>query len=39
MADMKPHGRFHMSDLDRVGGVPVVMRHLLEHGLLARRLS
>src|SRR3954464_10995906 len=24
--DMKPHGRFHMSDLDRVGGVPVVMK-------------
>src|SRR5450755_2654258 len=24
IADMKPHGRFHMSDLDRVGGVPAV---------------
>jgi dihydroxy-acid dehydratase len=34
IADMKPHGRFHMSDLDRVGGVPVVLQHLLEHGLL-----
>jgi dihydroxy-acid dehydratase len=34
IADMKPHGRFHMVDLDRVGGVPVVMRHLLEAGLL-----
>jgi len=33
-ADMKPHGRFHMSDLDRVGGVPVVLQHLLDHGLL-----
>jgi dihydroxy-acid dehydratase len=33
-ADMKPHGRFHMSDLDKVGGVPVVLAHLLEHGLL-----
>jgi dihydroxy-acid dehydratase len=31
---MKPHGRFHMVDLDRVGGVPVVLRHLLEAGLL-----
>ena len=31
---MKPHGRFHMSDLDRVGGVPVVLQHLLDHGLL-----
>ena len=34
IADMKPHGRFHMSDLDQVGGVPVVLQHLLEHGLL-----
>jgi dihydroxy-acid dehydratase len=34
IADMKPHGRFHMSDLDRVGGVPVVLKHLLDHGLL-----
>jgi dihydroxy-acid dehydratase len=34
IADMRPHGRFHMTDLDRVGGVPVVMRHLLEAGLL-----
>jgi len=32
--DMKPHGRFHMVDLDRVGGLPVVMRALLEAGLL-----
>jgi dihydroxy-acid dehydratase len=34
IADMKPHGRFHMSDLDLVGGVPVVLQHLLDHGLL-----
>ena len=34
IADMKPGGRFHMSDLDRVGGVPVVMKHLLDAGLL-----
>jgi dihydroxy-acid dehydratase len=34
IADMKPHGRFHMSDLDRVGGVPVVLQHLLDHDLL-----
>ncbi len=33
IADMKPGGQFHMSDLDRVGGVPVVMRHLLDAGL------
>jgi dihydroxy-acid dehydratase len=34
LADMKPHGRFHMTDLDRIGGLPVVMRALLEEGLL-----
>jgi len=34
LCDMKPHGRFHMSDLDRVGGVPVVMKLLAEHGAL-----
>ena len=34
IADTKPHGRFHMSDIDGIGGVPVVMRHLLEAGLL-----
>ena len=33
-ADTKPHGRYHMADIDRVGGVPVVMRMLLEEGLL-----
>jgi dihydroxy-acid dehydratase len=34
IADMKPGGKFHMSDLDRVGGVPMVMKHLLDAGLL-----
>ena len=34
IADMRPGGKFHMSDLDRVGGVPVVLRLLLEAGLL-----
>jgi dihydroxy-acid dehydratase len=34
IADMKPHGAYHMTDLDRVGGVQVVMRQLLEAGLL-----
>ncbi len=33
-ADMKPHGKFHMVDLDRVGGVPVVLKMLLDAGLL-----
>ncbi len=34
LADMKPHGRYHMTDLDRIGGVPVVLRELLQEGLL-----
>jgi len=34
IADMKPGGKFHMSDLDLVGGVPVVLKHLLDAGLL-----
>jgi dihydroxy-acid dehydratase len=34
IADMKPGGKFHMTDLDRIGGVPVVLKHLLDAGLL-----
>ena len=34
IADMKPGGRYVMADLDRVGGVPVVMKRLLDAGLL-----
>jgi dihydroxy-acid dehydratase len=34
LADMRPGGRFHMADLDRIGGVPVVMAELLNAGLL-----
>src|SRR3954464_5276082 len=34
IADMKPHGKYHMTDLDRIGGVAVVMRELLDAGLL-----
>src|SRR5947208_3026230 len=34
IGDVRPAGRFVMSDLDRVGGVPVVMKELLEAGLL-----
>jgi dihydroxy-acid dehydratase len=34
IADMKPGGKYHMTDLHRVGGVPVVMKHLLDAGLL-----
>jgi dihydroxy-acid dehydratase len=34
ITDAKPHGRYHMVDIDRVGGVQVVLRALLEDGLL-----
>ena len=34
LADLKPFGRYVMSDVDRVGGIPVVMRALLDAGLL-----
>ncbi len=34
IADTKPHGKYHMVDIDRVGGIPVVMRELLDAGLL-----
>ena len=34
LADTKPHGRYHMVDIDRIGGVPVVMQELLDAGLL-----
>ncbi len=34
LADTKPHGQYHMLDIDRVGGVPVVMQMLANEGLL-----
>jgi dihydroxy-acid dehydratase len=34
LGDLKPFGRYHMVDLDRVGGVPSVLRALLDEGLL-----
>jgi dihydroxy-acid dehydratase len=34
LADVKPFGRHVMSDVDRIGGVPVVMKALLDAGLL-----
>ncbi|HVM14550.1 MAG TPA: dihydroxy-acid dehydratase [Egibacteraceae bacterium] len=34
LVDSRPHGRFLMSDIDAVGGIPVVMRLLLEAGVL-----
>ena len=34
LADVKPFGRYVMTDIDRVGGIPVVMKALLDAGLL-----
>ena len=34
IADTRPHGRYEMVDIDRVGGVPVVMQMLAERGVL-----
>jgi dihydroxy-acid dehydratase len=34
IADTKPGGRFVMNDIDRIGGVPVIMKELLDAGLL-----
>ena len=34
IADMKPGGKYVMLDLDRAGGIPVVMKRLLDAGLL-----
>ena len=34
LADVKPFGKYVMTDIDRIGGVPVVMKALLDAGLL-----
>ena len=34
LADMKPFGKYHMVDLDKIGGVPVVSKILLENNLI-----
>jgi dihydroxy-acid dehydratase len=34
LADLKPSGRYVMEDLHKVGGIPAVMKYLLEHDLL-----
>src|SRR5699024_10255845 len=32
LADLKPFGKYVMTDVDRVGGIPMVMRALLDAG-------
>ena len=34
IADMKPFGKYHMVDLNNIGGVPVVSKILLENNLI-----
>ncbi len=34
IADVRPQGRYHMADIDRVGGIPMVLAELLAAGLL-----
>jgi len=34
LADVKPFGRYVMNDIDQIGGVPVVMKALLDAGLM-----
>jgi dihydroxy-acid dehydratase len=34
LGDLKPFGRFVMSDVDKVGGIPVILKALLDSGLL-----
>ena len=34
IGDFKPAGRYVMSDLDRIGGIPVVMKQLLDAGMI-----
>ncbi|MEJ7690178.1 MAG: dihydroxy-acid dehydratase [Nocardioidaceae bacterium] len=34
LGDLKPFGRYVMTDVDRIGGIPVVMKALLDAGLM-----
>lgn len=34
IGDFKPFGRYVMADLEKIGGVPMVMKYLLDQGLL-----
>jgi dihydroxy-acid dehydratase len=34
LGDLKPFGRFVMTDVDKIGGIPVVMKALLDAGLM-----
>jgi dihydroxy-acid dehydratase len=34
LCDLRPFGKYLMTDLDRIGGVPVILRELLDRGLI-----
>jgi dihydroxy-acid dehydratase len=34
IGDFKPFGRYVMNDLFKIGGIPLVMKHLYQHGLI-----
>lgn len=34
LADLKPSGKYLMEDIDRIGGIPAVMKYMLEEGML-----
>ena len=34
LADLKPSGKYHMEDIHKIGGIPAVMKYLLQEGLL-----
>ena len=34
LADLKPSGRYAMEDLHKVGGIPAVLKYMLQHGML-----
>src|SRR4029078_9209761 len=34
LGDLKPFGRYVMNDVDKIGGIPVVMKALLDAGLM-----
>jgi len=34
LGNLSPHGRYHMIDLDKIGGVPLVLKELLRNGYI-----
>jgi dihydroxy-acid dehydratase len=34
IVNVSPHGKYHTADIDTIGGLPIVMKELLAHGLI-----